>query len=187
MLSPQQYAQNFAPHPTPVLLAQLYEFQRPLDVFFSSGFELRAESDKGAFESWSKEAAFLRALFPIAQANGSGSTYALWLPQAGNLEDAPVLIFGDEGGVHVVAESLAALLRLLSHDTEPMVDTDKVYYYKLEDADVSHEAASYADWLQKTLQLEPVRTSEEADALVAAAQATHGKAFSAWFERFYAG
>jgi hypothetical protein len=178
-----EYARNFEPHPTPSLLVELYEYQRKLEDFFSDGFELRVDEDKSAFESWSKHPEFLSALFPIGNATGSGSTYALWLPNAGSLEDAPVLVFGDEGGVHVVAESISALLRLLSYDTEPMIDGDGVSYFKLDDADPSEEAESYARFLERS-KLEPIDDASDADALVLAAQERYGAAFTSWFRRF---
>jgi hypothetical protein len=178
-----ELAKNFAPHATPTLLVKLYEYQRKLEDFFSDGFELRVDEDKSAFESWSKHPEFLSALFPIGNATGSGSTYALWLPGAGALDDAPVLVFGDEGGVHVVAESISALLRLLSYDTEPMIDRERVYYFKLDDADPSEEAAGYVNWLKRQ-QLEPIDDASQADELVLAAQQRYGEAFASWFQRF---
>ena len=181
-----EFARNFAPHATPALLVELYEYQRKLEDFFSDGFEPRVDDDKSVFERWSKHPEFLSALFPIGNATGSGSTYALWLAGTGTLDDAPVLAFGDEGGVHVVAENISALLRLLSYDTEPMIDRERVSYFKLDDADPSDEAESYANWL-KRLKLEPIDDAAQADELVLAAQQRHGAAFAAWFRRFSKG
>src|SRR6478735_7263510 len=144
MFTLQEYAANFAPHPVPGLLAKLYEFQSEHDDFFSDGFELIVE-DKSALHSWSEAPEFLDALFPFAQANGSGSTYALWLREGGSLDDAPVVIFGDEGGVHLVAENLATLLRLLGYDQEPMVGLDEVYYFKAGDIDPDEEDGESED------------------------------------------
>jgi hypothetical protein len=52
---------------------------------------------------------------PIASATGTGSMYAAWNDgKAKAVEDMPTVVFGDEGGVHVVAENLEGLLSILA-------------------------------------------------------------------------
>ena len=59
---------------------------------------------------------------PFAQATGGGSFYALWSDgQTKTTSDMPVVVFGDEGGAHVVAENVRGLLQLLTYGVEPMV------------------------------------------------------------------
>jgi len=186
MVKLKDYKKNFQPHDVPDALSKLVEFDAKQDGYFASGFEL-AVDDKGGMKTWSDAPEFLGALFPIGQANGSGSTYAFWQTGDGDLASAPVIVFGDEGGVHVVAANLAELLRLLSYDTEPMIDHDEVTYYKdPDDHEPSDGAADYTSWLAKTFKLKPAGT-KDVTTIVKAATKAHGKAFATWMKKFYAG
>jgi cell wall assembly regulator SMI1 len=70
---------------------------------------------------------------PFAQANASGSLYELWLQDKDDLTGVPVVTFGDEGGQHVVARSLAVLLQIVGYDAEALVDHDEVSFYRDDD------------------------------------------------------
>jgi hypothetical protein len=178
----KEFAKNFSPRATPVELAKLFAFQENADGnYFSDGFELTAD-DKGGLSSWSEDKEFLAALMPFAQANGSGSFYALWDDGSKSTSQMPVVIFGDEGGVHVVAENARGLLQLLCFDAEPMVDTDEVTFYKDEDEHEDSEAHDdYVDWLHGEFELEAADPKEVMDA----AEEKHKDAFSSWFARFH--
>jgi len=187
MPSRAAYEKNFLPHQVPKALGELLEFQSSVKGFFSSGFEL-ADDDKGGIETWSSDSAFLDCLYPIGMANGSGSTYALWLENEGDLATAPVVVFGDEGGVHVVAEDIVSLLRILTFDTEPMIDDEKVVYYRDEDDyEPSDGAAEYVAWLTKHFNQKPVSGSNEVEELVNAAQKRFAKPFATWMKRYHGG
>src|SRR2546430_16116125 len=79
----------------------------------SAGFELTAYGDTSGLEAgWSKAPEFLGRLVPFGQATHSGSFYALWrVDDRADLATLPVVVFGDEGGQHVVARNLRELLR----------------------------------------------------------------------------
>ena len=181
-LDHEAFAACFAGVGVPPELLRLVSFENCLGTTpYSDGFELLVE-DKSGLDSWSEEEAFLAALVPFAQANGSGSRYALFAePGIEDPSRMPVVIFGDEGGAHVVAEDVRGLMRLLTFDSEPMVDLDRVTFYKGED----HEPQAHADelkrWLRYEFGLDPV---EDAEALVAAAQAGHKAAFDSFMSRF---
>ena len=184
MIKLQDYKKNFRPHDVPDALAKLLAFDGTQDGFYSSGFEL-AVDDKGGLKTWSEDPEFLSCLYPIGQANGSGSTYVIWR-RTGELSEAPVVVFGDEGGVYVVAENVAALLRILTFDVEPMVDHESVIYYKDDDHEPSDGAKAYVRWLAKHFDAKPVANAKEVTALVKAAQKLHAKAFKAWMKPFLA-
>ena len=175
------YAKNFRDQSMPAELAKLLAFDQQVEDFYSEGFELGSYGPD-ELSTWSEEEGFLSRLIPFAQATGGGSVYALWLHPAGvPLSEAPVVVFGDEGGVHIVAKNLRALLEILSFDTEPSIDWDEVYYYKSDDHEPSERADDYARWLQAEFGLAPV---SDADALVSAAQQEHKQAFDAWVQQF---
>jgi hypothetical protein len=182
MTSLEEFAKNFAPDAVPLELEQLLAFQEGGAGFgeYADGFGLNRD-DKGGLKSWSSDPAFLSRLLPFATANGSGSFYALWAD--GNSEGAssfPVVAFGDEGGAHVVAENLRALLRILAFDVEPRIDLGGVSYDRYDDKHTrSHDA--YVQWLSG-LGLEP---AADPMTIVDAAQAKHKAAFDAWFADYY--
>lgn len=78
-------------------------------AFLADGFELTTPGDTaGPAAGWVADRALPDHLTPFAQANFSGSRYALWRmddqPDPGTL---PVVVFGDEGGEFVVARGLS--------------------------------------------------------------------------------
>jgi hypothetical protein len=153
----KEFATNFGKHATPQALEKLLAFQESAD------------------------AAFQEKLMPFAQANGSGSFYALWDDGSKSTSDMPVVAFGDEGGVHVVAENARGLLQLLCFDAEPMIDFDEVTYYKNEDDhEPSDKHDEYVEWLKQELDLAPA----DPKAVMQAATAKHKAKFDAWFGKY---
>lgn len=150
--------------------------------YFSQGFELAIDADKHGLRSYSEEVNFLEALYEFASADGTGSSYCFWLKDGNkNLQHAPVVVFGSEGGYHVVARNFDELLQLLSYDCEAMVDWDDVSYYKDPDESASAASAAFHRWLQQY----DIALIDDADALVAQAQATYQQPFYQWMAQFY--
>jgi hypothetical protein len=175
-----EFATNFPGMTIPPELEKLLVFEGESSDSYAECFELTVD-DKGGLRSWSKNPEFLDRLFPFAQATGGGSFYALWAgDSAKSASEMPVVVFGDEGGAHVVARNLRELLQLLTFDVEPMVDLEGVTFYRDEDHDGSDRAEAYRAWLEAELGLEPL---DDADTLVADAQAEHEGAFQEWMKR----
>ncbi len=184
MIPLNEYKQNFQPLDVPEALASLLVYFNQRLSFFSSGFELTVD-DKALFKTWSNKPEFLECIYPIGQANGSGSAYVIWR-RNGMLQDAPIVVFGDEGGVHVVAGNVVELLRILTLDAEPMISHKSVTYYKSQDDKASDRAAEYAEWLAKQFTLQPVTGNAEVEKIVKYAQSLYGKEFGAWMDNFVA-
>jgi hypothetical protein len=146
---------------------------------YSDGFGLLDYGDNSGLEGgWSKKPEFLNGLISFAQANGSGSGYALWrVDDRADLATLPVVVFGDEGGQHVVARDLRELFQIIGYDCEISVDWDEAYYYRGSDYEPRDEHPAYVAWLAEHFGLAP---ATEPDALVAAAQAEFGERFEAW-------
>jgi hypothetical protein len=175
---------EFSPVPE---LNQLSAFdERSRDRFYALGFELDKDSygDRGGLEAaWSKEPEFLERLIPFATANGSGSCYAIWkVDERADLATLPIVVFGDEGGQHVVARNLRELFQILGYDCEPVIDFEEATYDRGDD-DPSPHHDRYVAWLDRTFDLAP---AADADAVVAAAQSEFGEAFATWAEPFLA-
>jgi len=174
----EELAANFRGEPVPPELARLVAFDVSAENPYAEGFELLGTNGE-ELASWSDDPAFAERLFVFAQATSSGSLYAIWRadPRAA-LADSPVVIFGDEGGAHVVAGNVPELLQLLTFDAEPAVDWDEVSLFKDYDGyEPSDESDRYAQWLSDELGLDPVT---DPDAIVARSQANYGEAFSRW-------
>ncbi|MFJ2582260.1 hypothetical protein [Kitasatospora aureofaciens] len=153
---------------------------------YADGFELFEYGDTtGLVAGWSKAPEVTARLVPFAQANGSGSFYALWrLDDRADLATLPVVVFGDEGGQHVVARNLRELLQLLGFDSEISVDWDSAYFYRGKDHRHSDGHGEFAAWLDRHFGL-PV--TQDPDAVVAAAQAELGQRFTDWAQAFLPG
>ncbi|MFC3449274.1 hypothetical protein [Amycolatopsis speibonae] len=167
--------------PIPVLneLKDLYDSTRD---FLADGFELYDYDDKKSFPQELDDPEFLSRLIPIAQANGSGSTYAIWRSSdEPDLALLPVVVFGDEGGEQVVARDLRDLLRLLGFDAEITVGHDSAYYFRDEDDDHSGSHEMFVEWLRER----GLAPAEDPDAVIAAAQEIHGERFRAWITPFH--
>lgn len=173
---------NFNGHGMPAELEKLRDFEEGADGrYFSDGFELTVDG-KGGLASWSEDAVFSRGLIPFAQANGSGSFYALWANGSAPSE-MPVIAFGDEGGVFVVAENVRGLLQLLTFDAEPMIDDEVTFYKDADDHKPSPAHDDYLVWLNETYGLDPI---DDATPIVESAQRKHGEAFAAWLRQYVA-
>lgn len=149
---------------------------------YSQGFGLY-EDDKSGISSWSEDSDFLDKLMPFAQANGSGSMYALWNNGSGNsLSDLPVVVFGDEGGYHIVAKNILEFMQLLTFDTEISVDHEEVYFYKDEDYEESENLQEYINWLKENFNLNPI---EETESILENAQEKYKADFDKWVSQYY--
>ena len=108
-------------------------------------------------------------LIPFAQANHSGSFYALWKrDDRADLATVPVIFCGDEGDLYIAAGSMREFFRQLA-----------VY-----DADVADDVPArdaYVSWLERTLELTPV---EDPAAHYDAVLLEHGRAFCDWWLTF---
>ena len=176
------FASNFPNSKIPFELLRLLNFQYAMGPeAYSESFYL-APFDRSHLDNWSDDAQFQDALMPFAKANGSGSFYALWSHgPTENTSEMPVVVFGDEGGCHIVAENLRALLQILTFDDEPMVDDEGVTFAKYDDDGSRGAAPLYASWLKTELGLDPVG---DPMLLVRAAQEKYQSQFAQWAGRF---
>ena len=152
---------------------------------YSQGFFLLAD-DKIGVKTWSENKDFLDRLMPFAQANGTGSTYGIWNDGTNRkLNELPVIVFGDEGGVHIVAENILQLMQLLTFDIEIVVDFDKAFFCKDEDDyEESEDGLVYKNWLKENFNLDP---TSEPNEIIANAQRKYKVKFDTWFGQYYKG
>lgn len=142
----------------------------------------------GAYAQWAwmddfGEMAFLRedprlvnGLLRFAQANGSGSLYALWKrDDRADLAALPVVLLGDEGGIHLVARDLREFFRLLGAlEAELACDWAEVFE---RDEEELPARAEYLAWLERNFGLTP---PEDAWDVIEAARDELEKEWTAW-------
>lgn len=153
--------------------------------YYARGFELFVDygNTRSLEHGLSTDPEFLGRLVPFAYANGSGSVYALWrLDERTDLATLPVVVFGDEGGLHVVARDLREFFQLLGYDCEISVHWDDAYYYRDDEEcepSVGHD--EYVAWLDQHFALRP---TTDPDVIVAAAREELGPRFATWVSPF---
>ncbi len=154
--------------------------------YFSEGFEFNVDSEKIGFKSYSEDVNFLKSLIEFANADATGSTYSFWImDESLDLSKAPIVVFGSEGGYHVVAKNFDELLQLLSIDVEPMVDWDEAIYYRdTNDYEPSGKIEEYKEWLKTVADIE---ITENPDVIVEQAQEMYQELFNNWIDEYYKG
>lgn len=94
----------------------------------------------------------------------------------------PVVVFGDEGGIGLVARELPELWRQVASGQELVVDDYSAGFYHRDEAAesrASHE--EFVVWLADRYRLSP---AEDPDVLRHAAVAEYGEPFARWMGRF---
>lgn len=164
-LTLEEFSIQFGNYEIPDDLKKLFDFQSEYDGDFSECFYMHS-IDKTGLKTWSEADTFYNSFIEFATANGSGSSYAYWLIDT-DLNNCPIVVFGDEGGIHVIAENTRKLIHLLTYDTEISVDFDSAYFFKDEDY---YEESSYKDefqeWVTAQFGFQPIDSDEAADEIV---------------------
>lgn len=166
-------------------LNSLKEFdERTGNEFYANGFELVEFGKPEPAAAYSDEQEFLDSFLCFAYASHSGSIYALW--RADDREDLatlPVVVFGDEGGICVVARNLRDLFRQLGCDWRQWPSWDGAQFMEPDSHDETspcHE--EYLAWLDETFGLTPPDNPGD---LLAIAEAEFGAQLESWVDRFY--
>ena len=148
---------------------------------YSQEFHLY-QCDKTALKTFSDDAEFLHHLLPFANANGTGSIYCFWDEGVGKkLDEMPVVVLGDEGGLHIVTENILKLMQILTLDSEIGVDWDGASYYTDCQGGSEHNQ-SYRAFIKAQFGLDP---AEDPGLLIQTAQEKYKTSFDQWCSKFY--
>lgn len=167
-------------------LNRLKELEEQLDgEYISDGFEL-VEFGEPRHDGWSDAPEFVDAFVPFAYANSSGSLYAFWgMDDRTDLASLPIVVFGDEGGIHLTALNLRDLLRQLACDRPFSVDWAAA---RFEEYEGDHRERGgqgphkiYLVWLKQHFGLTPPADPND---LVEAAAGELGHQFTTWVSRY---
>ncbi|QNN42864.1 hypothetical protein [Pedobacter roseus] len=185
MINITDFKENLGLSEIPVELEKLIYFQNNISSFenYSQGFGVLID-DKLGLKSWSEDEDFLNRLLPFAQANGTGSFYTIWNDASNQpLNQMPIVVFGDEGGVHVVAENILQLLHLLTYDAEIWVEFDQAYFYKNKNSyEEREDLDQYLKWMKGDYHLNQIEAPDE---LIKTAQEKYKEKFDKWFGQYF--
>lgn len=182
------YSKAFGKYKIPKVLKKLAQFDaRCGNEYYADEFYLDADDDLRWYSD-TKDEAYYDRLFRFAHADGTGASYAFWLPpEEENLKNAPIIYFGSEGNITLIAKNLKGLIRLLSFGPECM---DGSFYKDTDDYEMPNKAREFRKWMKNVLGIKPIKdvdvdSSYEVDALIEKAQKKYKKAFDAWQYQFY--
>ncbi|WP_264551032.1 hypothetical protein [Flavobacterium sp. N2038] len=180
-----EFSVQFGDYALPDDLIKLYEFEQEYGAEnYSECFGLTITDDKRGIKTWSENEEFYNSFIEFAGANGSGSSYAYWLID-NDLNNCPIVVFGDEGGIHVVAENTRKLIYLLTFDTEISVDFDNAYFYKDEEYYEENEnREEFQNWVKKEFNFDAIESSEETDEIVNQAKNKYKKRLNDFLTKF---
>ncbi len=181
----EEFSAQFGNYKLPEDLIKLYKFDQEYgSETYSECFGLTITEDKTGIKTWSEEEEFYNSFIEFAGANGSGSSYAYWLIDK-DLNNCPIVVFGDEGGIHVVAENTRRLIHLLTLDTEISVDFDYAYFYKDDEYYEENENMSeFHEWVKNEFNLDALETNEEADEIVNQAKSKYKQRLNEFLTKF---
>ncbi len=181
-----EYENAFGKNRIPETLKQLMAFDAVHKYDYSSGFELctdvNKEPDRGQY---SLDEEYFQKLVIFAQADGTGSHYALWLDQPEiTFNDAPVIFVGSEGDIKIIASNIRELLVLLSFGPE-ILNGD--FYKDLDDYQDPVHANTFRAWMKQELNINPIKnlsveTSEEIETIIRIANEKYNQKFTAWMK-----
>jgi hypothetical protein len=178
-----EFKQNLGLSELPEELEKLiyFEINESNKKEYSDGFIIRIDKKDG-LKSWSKEDGFLNRLLPFARANASGSFYALWIDDNSKpLNRLPVVVFGDEGGAHIVAENILQLMHLITFDVEIVVNNDEAFF-KNRRKKPSENLEKYLKWLKENYNLE---RTENPNVIIKNAQEKYQIFFDEWCSQYF--
>ena len=167
--------------------------------------------DDDYFESWlhdtdeEKVKEYAKSMKVFASADGTGARYAFWIKDKNtDYNNAPIICYGSEGDISLVAESIKDLIKMLSFGAEGMDgrfshyiddedDEDFDFYEDFKEYFPSHMV--FRSWMKEKLNIEPVNMdkliqddaeeSDEINKLQKKARKKYKKDFDRWQYQFY--
>ena len=92
-----------------------------------------------------------------------------------DLENCTIVVFGDEGGIFVVAENVVQLIHLLTFDTEISIYRNAYFYRDENDDDYEESDTHYefVDWVESNFGLQKITSNKQADVITEKASASY--------------
>ena len=180
----QVFNRQFAPYEAPSDLQALYLFERKWPTqAYAQGFSFY-NFNKAGLRSFHQDPLFLNAFIEFGSASADGSFYAYWLTEQ-NIEDCPIVVFGEEGGIHPVALNTKELIALLTYDAEISSDDLGAYFYKEETYTGSSEArVAFLNWANTKFNIEQLYTEAQTTKILENAKSRYAEALYSFLALF---
>jgi len=204
----EEYKTVFKAYTIPKTLKLLAEFEEQAgSETFNESFYLGTEEN--AFDTFfdddtSQEMRddYTDHMLPFGVADGTGGFVCFWVREGeDDLEKAPIICYGSEGSIDVVAQNLTEFIEMLSFGAECM---DASFYHPMDDYDEDSDFQNFKSefihynpnflafrvWMKETLNITPVpdweeECSEVVDALIENAVEKLTKDFDVWQYQYY--
>lgn len=175
-------------------LVKLFNFEKKAKGYYSESFELDTFDDdtfEYYFEFDKKQTQeYLKHIKPFATVDGTGGFAAFWV-LGESIDNAPIIVFGSEGNIKIVAKNLFDFMRLLTFDSELM---DGVSTKSLQEYKPSTYKNEFITFLKKEFDLEPVSditheelygNSKESIQITKEAEKLYKDKFIKWHQQFF--
>jgi len=165
----EKFTVLYTPHKVPNTLKELIKIEEKLgaDSYVISFYldpESREEFFEGTFSYDNKalNSKVAKHFLPLAHIDGTGANAALWLTDENitDLENAPIVEFGSEGQIDIVAKNLKDFIYMLSFGIEPMDGGYSQYLSINEEYYRRENFMAYRKWLKDVMNIEPVKDLE---------------------------
>ncbi len=191
--------------------AELVKFDAKSNLLYAQSFWI-VDDEEDFFEGWlhdtpeDKVKEYAQSMKIFASADGTGARYAFWFTD-GNTDKnkAPIICYGSEGAIVIVAENIKDLIKMLSFGAEGMDghfyhyidndDEDDDYDFYKEFLKYTPRHLEFREWMKDTLNIEPLNLdklindeeeeSEEIEKLQKKARKKLQKSFDKWQNQFY--
>ncbi|MEC4115281.1 cell wall assembly protein [Myroides pelagicus] len=188
----EEFTALFKGYKIPNILKNLLDFQTSDSIpsYYSNALYLLTEGDN-LIEEVSDNPEFTNAFIPFAEADSAGSIYAFWINDTTNVkvEDLPIVVFGGEEGIHLVAQNLNQLLQIAAYDVEPsifeeeLVFSDKELLIEDDEFVATEFNKEYLDWLRSEAKLKPIVNVEDIDAVIEGVNNEYGIEFLSFLDK----
>lgn len=148
----------------PETLSKLFEFEEEYErEWYSESFFLDTQEDDYSyllrFDTEKKAEEYKKYIKKFATVDGTGGFCAFWIREGEkDLENVPIINYGSEGSIRIVAKNIKELLKILTFDIELM---DGSCYKFKKDYEESEYKDEYIDWLKIEFNIDPVKDLEE--------------------------
>lgn len=134
--------------------------------------------------SWSDMSEFTHGFLAFANADGTGSEFAFWRVSE-DLNDCPVVVFGSEGEIALVARNFEDWLRVVSYGEELLLgnDPDRASMVAPEEKNHPAQQAAFVSWLRER-GIAPATDTDTVNALIGTAEAQWQTRLQSFLARF---
>ena len=163
----EEYQKGFGTQKVPKKLEQILQFQNQYGIGrFSQDFALYTNGFNNMARR-TKTRECIDAFVNFAVANGRGDAYAFWIIEA-DMSKNPIVIFGEETSIKIVAKNLDEFIQLLTFDQNLSNDIEGNEYAGTQETTDYHSynRPEFLQFVKTNFGINPINTDKEAKELI---------------------